>query len=85
MVHVRDINSKAAEVVGRVQLVAPSKQGAHMVLLVGVPPSERQEQREAAQEAIEGVRNRVKAEADVYLEEDSEALLDKMEADVAAH
>ncbi len=85
MVNVRDINSKAAQVVGSVQLVSPSEQDAHMILLVGIPPSGRKEAHDAAQEAIEGVRRHVKSEAEVYLEEDAEKLLDQIEADLAAH
>jgi len=56
-----------------------------MVLLVGVPPRDRPEQREAAKQIVESMRHRMNQEADVYLEEDSEILLDKIEKDIASH
>jgi hypothetical protein len=56
-----------------------------MVLLIAVPPVERGEARDAARLAIEGVKKVVQTEAEVYLEDESEQLLDRIERDVAAH
>lgn len=85
LLDVHDINNKAMQLAGRVQIVAPSTQDAHMVLLIAVPPVERGEARDAARLAIEGVKKVVQTEAEVYLEDESEQLLDRIERDVAAH
>lgn len=85
LLNVREIHSKAAGVVGGLQFVTPSTQDAHMVLLVGVPPHDRPAEREAAEQVVQSMRQKMVAEADVYFEEDSERLLDRIEADVAGH
>jgi len=82
LLNARDITQKAAQVAGSVNIVAPSKQDAHMILFVALPPASRPDALEAAEEAIEGFRQVVAQEADVYLESQTDSLLDRIENDL---